>query len=520
VAPASLAHPHVACSSGGYERHCPEDTVLYRTVAAHWPAFRERAEEAGGLPDFVVDEFEAYLRCGRLEHGCLHLACRQCGHSLLVAFSCKKRGFCPSCCGRRMVDTAVHLVERVLPPVPIRHWIGSLPWGLRALLGYDRQLCADVMSAFVGEITRSLQHRAKRLLGLRSVTAARGGSVTGPHTGAVLAIQRTDSALRLNVHAHVLALDGVYVRGPTGALVFHALPTPSPAEVFDVARRTADRIDKLCVAHGRDPQMHEEAPPTQLELDHPGLAACYTAAARGITVTGDRAGQPALRLICADVQADPDPGAAERPVAEVRGVNVHAVQLVDGRDRRQLERLCKYITRPPVASERLRARADGKLELVLKSVWRDGTRAILLEPHDLIARLVAAIPPPSFHMLRYFGVLSSHAKLRRELVPEPAEHTAQHHPPSAPGDQLMLLFGKGEADTEEPARHRWAWLLRHVFSHDLDTCPRCGGPMRWLEAATTPDAIARLLAQHDLAPRAPPTPPAPPAGQLTLALGS
>jgi len=72
-----------------------------------------------------------------------------------------------------MTDTAVHLEQRVLPEVPIRHWIGSLPWGLRALLGYDRRLCARVLAAFVGELARSLKRRAKRLLGLGSVKSGR-----------------------------------------------------------------------------------------------------------------------------------------------------------------------------------------------------------------------------------------------------------------------------------------------------------------------------------------------------------
>ena len=103
-----------------------------------------------------------------------------------------------------MADMAVHLEQNVLPLVPVRHWICSLPWGLRALLGYDRTLCSEVISAFVGELSGSLRRRAKRLLGL--------GSVADAHTGAIASIQRTDSALRLNVHAHVLALDGVYVR--------------------------------------------------------------------------------------------------------------------------------------------------------------------------------------------------------------------------------------------------------------------------------------------------------------------
>ena len=78
-----------ACSSArrrdGYERRRPEETLLYQLVEEHWPAFLERAEAAGGLPDFVVDEFEAYLRCGIPEHGLVHFACRECGQSLVVA---------------------------------------------------------------------------------------------------------------------------------------------------------------------------------------------------------------------------------------------------------------------------------------------------------------------------------------------------------------------------------------------------------------------------------------------------
>lgn len=95
-----------------------------------------------------------------------------------------------SCLGRRRADTAVHLEESVLPAVPVRHWIYSLPWGLRALLAHDRGLCAEVVSAFVTELFRSLRRRAKARLELQSVARA--------HTGAVAAVQRTDSALRLS----------------------------------------------------------------------------------------------------------------------------------------------------------------------------------------------------------------------------------------------------------------------------------------------------------------------------------
>src|SRR5690606_8287683 len=131
---------------------------------------------------------------------------------------------------------------------------------------------------------------------------------------------------------------GVYVReDPDGPLVFRALPTPTHAEVADVARRTARRIERILEAHGRwlDPEM-AGAEPHPLELDEPGLAACYRAAALGLGVAGERAGKPTLRLILSPEQlASAEHDAVDEPVAEVRGINVHARHVVDGRDRRR-----------------------------------------------------------------------------------------------------------------------------------------------------------------------------------------
>src|SRR5829696_705253 len=100
AAPLSSTHAGHA-RAGSYERRRPEGTVLYRVVEQHGPALRERAEEAGGLPRFVVRELEEFLRCGRLEFGCLRLACDECGFERLVGFSCRRRGFCSTIWSRR-----------------------------------------------------------------------------------------------------------------------------------------------------------------------------------------------------------------------------------------------------------------------------------------------------------------------------------------------------------------------------------------------------------------------------------
>ena len=86
--------------------------------------------------------------------------------------------------------------DEVLPEVPLRQWVCSLPWRLRYAMGYDRKLCSDVLAAFVGALRRSLRWRAKRELGLRSLEDAQVGGVT--------VIQRADSSLRMNVVREVL----------------------------------------------------------------------------------------------------------------------------------------------------------------------------------------------------------------------------------------------------------------------------------------------------------------------------
>jgi ribosomal protein S27E len=122
----------------GYARHRPESTLLYRLVEQHYPAFRElRAEARRPLPAYVQEEFDSYLKCGRLEEGFLRVRCEHCHAEKLVAFSCKKRGFCPSCGARRMVETAALLADEVLPERPLRQWVLSLPYALRFLLATD-----------------------------------------------------------------------------------------------------------------------------------------------------------------------------------------------------------------------------------------------------------------------------------------------------------------------------------------------------------------------------------------------
>ena len=122
-------HPtRTAGGLGGfqYERHQPEQTLLYQVIAQHYPVFKESLEAQGrSLPEYVQREFDEFLTCGRLEHGFLRVRCEDCKHDRLVAFSCKRRGFCPSCGARRMAESAALLVEEVLIAVASAELLGQ-----------------------------------------------------------------------------------------------------------------------------------------------------------------------------------------------------------------------------------------------------------------------------------------------------------------------------------------------------------------------------------------------------------
>ena len=135
----------------------------------------------------MQEEFEAYLKCGRLEEGCLRVRCEHCHAEKLVAFSCKKRGFCPSCGARRMAETAAPLADAVLPERRLRQWVLSLPHALRFLLATGPDALTRVLGAVYWTILRHLVRRA-------GLTCATGES------GAVTQVQRRRCSGRRSIN--------------------------------------------------------------------------------------------------------------------------------------------------------------------------------------------------------------------------------------------------------------------------------------------------------------------------------
>jgi hypothetical protein len=230
------------CAPRTYQRRQPRASPLYRALEAHLETFLSGAagDERGPLPAFVSRELQAFLRCGVLEHGCLHVRCDRCGDDMVVAFSCKGRGFCPSCGGRRMSELAAHLVDRVIPHVPVRQWVLSLPWSLRYQLAFDATLCRDVLAVFLRVVFLWLRRAATR------------EGIPHGQCGAVTVIQRFGSALNLNVHLHALVLEGVFARSPAAAApVFHPLPPPSDQDSAQLPEQIHHRVLGLLRRLGR-----------------------------------------------------------------------------------------------------------------------------------------------------------------------------------------------------------------------------------------------------------------------------
>ena len=198
------------------------------------------------------------------------------------------------------------------------------------------------------------------------------------------------------------------------------------------------------------------------------------------------------------------------------GMQLHAAVTVDGRDRKRLERVCRYLLRPPFALDAVQRTADGQVRVHFKKPNRFGATYAQMTPHAFLARLCALVPPPRAHTVLYYGVLSAHHALRSAVVPRAEE-------PAPEPKQLALLVPRGhvelpatttllEAQLRDaaPSRMSWMTLLARVFRIDISVCARCSGPVRVIRFVTTPEDIAGEL--HGARP--PPGGPVP--GQLLL----
>jgi hypothetical protein len=402
-----------------------------------------------------------------------------------------------------MQDTAAHIVDRVLPRIPIRQWVISFPRVVRFDLARDTALFGKVLSTFLQVVFAWQRQRARR------------EGVSTPLCGAIAFEQRFGGALNLNVHVHAALPDGVF-SVEDGEASFHPLSPPTDEEVLAITLKVKKRVEGLL------PQHREEDVPAD------ALATMQAQAVRAKFPTRG------------DDDFDPHP---RRRCAFVQGYSLHADVYIHANDRAGLERLLRYGARPALALARLDRMADGRIRYALKRPTKaGGPLELVLTPIDLLRRLAALVPPPKSHLVRYFGVFAPNSKVRSLIVPEvPADGVAGRsvrceqqvtHEPSGPaegkrgsdgvdgvagepgggqgdrqgGHNVLAVPGSGRMPaTFLTRRLPWAELLARVYSVDVLACARCGGRIRVLAFFTEGDVTRRIL-DHLGLPSSPPAP--------------
>ena len=444
-----------------YNRRRPEATALYEVVRDNLETLYGAVDDGAlgvKLPRHARKELDAYLDCGLLCRGFARLRCASCAESLTVAFSCKGRGFCPSCMGRRMSETAAHLIDDVLPEVGLRQWVLTFPFAWRARLAHDGGLLSVLTRLFVDSVSAAY--------------TARIGE--GAKTGAVTVVQRTSSDLRLNPHLHVVFLDGGY-RERDGELVWRELPRLTATDVAGVLEASLRRIDRhlrrrgALAGGGADADQDDGADQE---------ASFALSAVSGRTPPAGPQWQRGLpQLVGKPLTLD------KHLCASMDGFTLHAATRAGAEDAQGREALLRYVLRPAIAQERVEQRPDGLVRITLKRAFGDGTVAVDMDPLSLVARLAAAVPPPRFHTVKYAGVLASAHRWRARIAPRKAADQPDAPPEPEPD----------EKPKRRGARRLWAELLARTFAIDVLQCPKCSGRMKLVAMVTDPKSVRAYL---------------------------
>ena len=411
------------------------------------------------MPSFVVKELRSFLKCGVLAHGAVRFRCESCGEDRLAGLSCKGRGFCPRCMGRRMTEMARHWVTAVLPRVRVRQWVLSLPFQMRVPLAYHHELVLAVHAVAMRVIEGWYRAQGKAL------------GITDGRTGSITAVQRFGSDLALNVHLHTLALDGVY--DEHGA--FTSIAAPSIQQMEKLCTTIAERVQRLLCRRA-------------IEHEEPEERALAISLSRSAARLGTEKHAPE------GTDLEHDHVASWKRKARVDGFDLEATTEVRPDDRQRLEHLCCYLLRPPLADRRLRLLPGGTVALELKSPWRDGTKWLSMSAHTFLERLCSLVPRPRTNQILYRGVLAANSARREDVVPE-------------------------QGDYARPKNATFCELAKHGLGLDLLACP-CGKRMKYLATIFDRNELQRLLTAKGLPHRIEPIRGARAPPQLHLDFGA
>jgi hypothetical protein len=480
--------PAVISKQNIYTRRSPAGTPLYRVVRRHLRTFLAAREAEGRpLPKFVVDEFEAYLRCGIHAYGFLRVQCDSCDEEWAVAFSCKKRGFCPSCAAKRKAETAAHMIEQVLPFVPYRQFVLSFPIPLRFWLHTNTKLFARVHAIVIRAIHRFYTSEAEWL------------GVSSPAPGSISFLQRWGSAANLNPHLHILCPDGVYERHD-GQVRFRNIEPLTNDDVTGLVETISHDVVRYLRRKGyldKAGEIVEHPAAEGLFAEHDAMAQAVSSSLAGKIAFGPNAGHYVTRIGSGFGYSEEVPKLKGRLCASINGFSLHAATRVNTHARERLAGLIEYIARGPLSNERVEMTQEGNVKLRLKTKWEDGTTHLLFTPGEFLEKLAALVPPPKRHLVRWGGVFAPNSPYRKEITLKP--HVKK-------GFQSEVAACADDQDSANDTRSKnrsWSKMLARVFKVDVTKCPACGGEMTIVCAVTESRSIKRYLERVGIDPHPP-----------------
>ena len=343
-----------------------------------------------------------------------------------------------------MVETAAHLVDHVLPPLPVRQWVLSVPKRIRPFLHHNPTIAGAVLHIFL----RAIRTRLRQ---------ASPGAGPDAQIGSISFLHRFGSSLNAHFHFHVCVIDGVFCEDPEGSVQF-----------YEATHLTASDWDRL-----QQTVRHR----VLRYFDRHGLLERH--------VTDDMLTWQASG-----------------------GFSIDASVQIPAHDRAGLERLLRYCARPPFALDRMEATVYGatggeRIVYRLPHPAPGGGTALSLTPLEFLERLALLIPPPRIHRHRYHGVLAPDAKLRYQVIAFGREQGGVGESPSGQFDAQSTA---GSSDGATPGRRtssRWAALIARIYEVLPLVCPSCGGSMSIIAFVTDPTPVRSILICLDLPSRPP-----------------
>ena len=232
----------------------------------------------------------------------------------------------------------------------------------------------------------------------------------------------------------LLFLDGVYVTRDKRSS-FRRVPPPTVAGLEKLVRGISERVGRRLELQGL---LVQDLAHSFLTLNSADVSGFDDLLGHSITyrvALGPHQGRKAFTLQTVPAATDSIDG----KLARAAGFSLHAGVACEAHEREKLERLCRYLTRPAVSTERLSLTPQGNIRCRLKTPYRDGTTDVVFEPLDFMARLAALVPTPRVNLTRYHGAFAPNHRLRERVTPaRRGRHQAETTDELAPARHVSM----------------------------------------------------------------------------------